>query len=73
MIDRSFNPQYANAIRNARRKRGLKQCELAKKLNVTNVYISLIENGKDKPSLKLVEQMADKLNFKLTINFDEWE
>jgi len=47
--------------------------ELAKKLNVTNVYISLIENGKDKPSLKLVEKMADKLNFKLTINFDEWE
>ena len=32
MIDRSFNPQYANAIRNARRKRGLKQSELAKNL-----------------------------------------
>ena len=73
MIDRSFNPQYANAIRNARRKRGLKQKDLARVLKVTNVYISYIENGKDKPSLKLVEQMADKLNFKLTINFDEWE
>ena len=73
MIDRSFNPQYANAIRNARRKCGLKQKDLARVLKVTNVYISLIENGKDKPSLKLVEKMADKLNFKLTINFDEWE
>ncbi len=73
MIDRTDNPQYANSIRNARRKRGLKQSDLAKKLGVTNVYISYIENGKDKPSLKLVEQMADKLNFKLTINFEEWE
>ncbi len=72
MIDRSSNPQYANAIRDARKKRGISQKRLAKTLGVTNVYLSYIENGKDKPSFRLMEKMADKLNFKLTLTFEEW-
>jgi len=72
MIDRSCNPQYANAIRDARKVRGIKQKQLSKMLGVTPIYISYIENGVSKPSLKLMEKMADKLNFKITINFTEW-
>jgi len=71
-MDRTSNPQYANAIRDARRSKGLTQVRLAKMLGVTSIYISYIENGKDKPSFKLIEKMADKLNLRFTLKFEEW-
>jgi len=73
--DRRSNPQYANSVRNARRKRGVSQINLSKRLGCSSVSLSQIENGNAYPSFKLLNRIADKLNYKLliTVKFTEWE
>ena len=46
---------------------GLTQKELAKKLNVTDVHISNIENDKSAPSAKLVDRYREKTGIDLYI------
>ena len=45
-------------IKELREKRGLSQSEVAKLLDVTKEYISMLECGKRNPSDKLKEEMA---------------
>ena len=50
-----MNVQYdiiGNRIRLRRKELGLKQCQLAEQLNISNNHISSIENGREKPSLE---------------------
>lgn len=47
-----------------RKQAGLTQEELAKLVGVTNVYISNIETGLKKPSIKLAELLARELKTK---------
>jgi len=44
---------------------GLRQVELAKKLGVSANYISVVESGKKRPSLKYLEKFAKELNLPL--------
>ena len=41
-----------NRIRLRRKELGLKQCQLAEQLNISNNHVSSIENGREKPSLE---------------------
>lgn len=52
------NDGYMVKLRNARRKRGLTQSELAQLVGVTTNYISLIEKGKKNPSTKTLKKLA---------------
>lgn len=40
----------------------IRQEDLAKKLDVTKSYLSLVENGRKKPSLGLLKKISDALN-----------
>lgn len=47
-----------------RKRAGLTQEELAQMVGVTNVYISNLETGLKKPSIKLAEMLAQELKTK---------
>lgn len=51
-----------NNLRLYRKEKGITQKELAKIFGVTNDYISLIERGKQTPSLNLAKKIADYFN-----------
>lgn len=49
-------------IKIARKKKGVKQYELAELVNVSQNYISLIENGKKIPSMSVLQKIAAVLD-----------
>jgi transcriptional regulator with XRE-family HTH domain len=53
-----MNQDYAKAFRIVRAAFGLRQAELAARMPVTASQLSLIEAGKRKPSLRVVEALA---------------
>ncbi len=59
------------SIRIIREIAGIRQGELAKRIDVSSNYISLIENEKRKPSLKFLEKVATELNVPVAAFF--WE
>ncbi len=53
--------KYGKAIRAVRSARGLTQQTLAETIGLDSSYISLIENGRRVPSLKVLEDIATAL------------
>jgi transcriptional regulator with XRE-family HTH domain len=49
---------YARAFRVVRAFRGWHQCETASRLGVSSSALSLIENGKRRPSIGLIDKLA---------------
>jgi putative transcriptional regulator len=47
------------SIKEMRNKKGLKQYEAAKKLNISKDYLSALENNKKTPSLNLIYKMSE--------------
>lgn len=62
---------YAEKIRNAREKRGLKQEEFAKMLNQKESVMQKIEAGSFQPSINLARKLERKLSIKLIEEFSE--
>lgn len=60
--------QIGNAIRRARKKRGLSQSELGKKAGVRQETISLIENGNPAAKLETILAILSALDLELRIN-----
>ena len=60
-----------NQIKNVRIKAGISQVELAARAGTSQAYISEIESGKTKPSLGMLEAIAEALGCKLTILLEE--
>ena len=52
---------YAKALRISRAIAGLQQKELAEKAGLHSSYLSLLERGKRKPSLKVVRALSEAL------------
>ncbi|GIN88660.1 hypothetical protein J6TS2_50460 [Heyndrickxia sporothermodurans] len=50
-----------NNIASIRKSKKITQSELAKKLNINRSYLSEIENGKAKPSVRMLERIAAEL------------
>lgn len=59
--------KIGKAIRLARANRGLRQAELAKRLDVSPNYISLLENDHRDPSWRFVCRAADALDTPLPV------
>jgi len=59
------------AIRHLRKEKAseLNQSEFSKKIGVTQSYLSLIELGKRKPSIELLESISDYFKIPLPILF----
>lgn len=53
------------AIARARNKKGMTQEELAVKTHLTQTFISLLETGQRKASMKTLEKIANALNIKV--------
>lgn len=56
-------------INNLRRKQGIKQGELAQRSNITQTYLSQIENNLKEPNLSTIKQISDALNIPLPYLF----
>ena len=55
-------PTIGERIREARKRAGLSQDELASRINVNRSYLSLVENGKSSPTYEFLEKIASGLN-----------
>ena len=55
---------FGKVIAELRAKRGISQEQLAEAIDSTNVYISLLESGRRKPSLNATILIAQKLEIK---------
>jgi len=53
-----MHPDYAKAFRIIRAAFGLQQAELAARMRISASQLSLIEKGKRRPSLRVVEALA---------------
>lgn len=54
-----MNMTVGPAIKSVRESKGLTQREASKVLGVSETHLSLLENGKNRPSLGLVEKIAE--------------
>lgn len=61
--------QIARAIINARIKRNISQAELAEKVGTGQAVISRLETMTAKPSLSLLQRVADALGLRTEIRF----
>jgi transcriptional regulator with XRE-family HTH domain len=57
------------SISELRKARNIKQNELAGLCNITQAYLSLIENNKKEPNLSILKEIASKLNVPLPVIF----
>ncbi|MDM8173655.1 helix-turn-helix transcriptional regulator [Olivibacter sp. 47] len=58
-----------NTIKEIRKKKGLKQNELAEKSQMTQAYLSKIENNSKEPTIGSLKSIAESLNVPLPILF----
>ena len=59
--------RLGSAIRVARARKGLRQAELARRLDVSATYISLLERDRRDPSWSFVNRLADALDVPLPV------
>jgi transcriptional regulator with XRE-family HTH domain len=52
---------YAKAIKVLRAAHGLRQCDLAEKAHVDKSYLSIIEGGRRRPSIRMIETLSKVL------------
>lgn len=70
-INHGIRFDLGEAIVAARKRTGMKQDELAKRSNIPQPNISLIERGKANPSLMTIARIADALNMRIVFGFME--
>jgi transcriptional regulator with XRE-family HTH domain len=61
--------KLGTAIKTIRIKNGLKQFELAQQCDITQTYLSQIENNLKEPNISTLKQIATHLNIPLPILF----
>lgn len=61
--------EIASQIIEARIKRKITQEELAKRMGTGQAVISRLENANARPSLSLIQRLADALNLKFELRF----
>lgn len=65
--------QVGRRIKEERLRAGLTLNELAKRVGVSTSYISLVENNKSVPSLKILDQICTSLSIHISMLFAEHE
>lgn len=58
-----------NAIKGIRKQKGLTQIELASLCNITQTYLSQIENNSKEPNLSILKSISNNLKIPLPIIF----
>ncbi len=62
--------EFKDRLKSLRKEKGLKQNELAKKLNASRVTITRYENGTRQPDIGTVEKIAEILNVQPSLLFE---
>ena len=57
-----LNQQIGHKIKSKRKKLGITQADLSKKLSISPTYLNLMESGKRKIDMDLLLKMANELN-----------
>ena len=60
-------------LKNIREKKGLRQIDIANKLDITESYYSMLENEERNPSVKVAKAIGAMLGFKWTKFYDNTE
>ena len=60
-----INQQIGHKIKTKRRKSGITQADLSKKLSISPSYLNLMESGKRKINLDLLLKVANELNIEV--------
>ena len=58
-----------NAIKTVRKNKGLKQKQFCELIGITQSYLSGIENGNKKPSIDVLEKIAETVNIPIPVLF----
>jgi len=53
--------RLAMKLKQIRTRQGFNQTDLAKKVRVTQAYIAMLENGRENPTLNVLERLAKVL------------
>ena len=61
-----INQQIGHRIKTKRRKIGITQAELSKKLSISPSYLNLMESGKRKINLDLLLKISNELNLEIS-------
>ena len=61
-----IDSQIGHKIKTKRRKMGITQADLAKKLSISPSYLNLIESGKRKVNVDLLLKLASELNIEIS-------
>ena len=59
--------QIGQHVRDIRREQHLSQGELADRAGINRSYLSMIENGRTSPTVKVIQGLAEGLNVRLTV------
>ena len=59
--------KIGDSIKYIRKKKQISQNQLATSINISQTYLSLIENNEKKPSLKILEKIENFLHIPLSI------
>lgn len=65
MRETQFSIQIGNKIREERKRKGMRQAELAKRCGITSATLSNIESGKTDCRMSIVGRLMDILNANL--------
>lgn len=57
------------SIKTVRKNKGFKQKDFCTKVGITQSYLSSIENGKKKPSIEVLEKIANTVNIPIPVLF----
>ena len=61
-----IDSQIGYKIKTKRRKMGITQADLSKKLSISPSYLNLIESGKRKVNVDLLLKLANELNIEIS-------
>jgi transcriptional regulator with XRE-family HTH domain len=62
-----LTPEQRQRLRRERERTGLTQVELAARLGVASQHINMIESGKKKPSLDVLQRLGSELGLEITV------
>lgn len=57
--------RFGRTLRRLRKEKGFSQIALAEKIDMERTYLSLLENGKKEPCLRMIEMLAMGLGISL--------
>lgn len=69
MVYNTDLPQYVNALKNAQRESGMTHGQIATKMGISRVHVTMVVNGKSKPTMDFLMLFGDAIGAKVVLRF----